>query len=279
VEQYDAIALASRIVGLVATNDLQMGLITGSVARGLSDEASDLDIYLYWDRVDLTDLAEPHRFDAIGARVAFGIPTASGWFTKLDHDGRYIDVESVDATLLEHASHALAAGGAPAGWVVELAAGLRDAIALHGSGQLVVWQQRFRYRDEWAAAEVTARAARLVSPTALFELTDARGDTLSFTARLSQVLLDAVALLGAVNRRFIPVDEPKWIPWHLRQLTHHPRDVDQRIHDALTHPSADTMADLDALLDETLDLVDTHVPGTATRTARYAISLRPRPAR
>ena len=88
-----------------------------------------------------------------------------------------------------------------------------------------------------------------------------------------------VALLGAVNRRSISVDEPKWIPWHLTQLTYRPDDVNDRIHAALTHPSTETMADLDALLEETLSLADPHVPGTSTRGARYALSLRPRPAR
>lgn len=279
MEPEEAIALSSRVVDLVATGDVRMALITGSVARGLADAASDLDIYLYWDRLDRTEMAEPQRFDPIGARVAFGVPTAHGWFTKLDLDGRYVDVESVDATVLEHARDALTAGGAPPGWVVKLAAGVRDAIAVRGAEQLAVWQQRFVYTDESATAEVTTRAPRLVSPTALFELAYARGDILSFTARLSRVLLDVVALLGAVNRRFIPVDEPKWIPWHLARLTHHPRDIDGRIHDALTHPSADTMRDLDALVEETLDLVDAYVPDAATSAARFAVSLRPRPAR
>src|SRR4051794_38044445 len=196
MERADAIDVASRVVGLFAPSDLRMGLIAGSVARGLSDDASDLDIYLYWDRLDRAELSEPRRFELIGAQIAFAVPTANGWFTKLEHRGRYVDVESVDATLLENAHDALAAGVAPVGWVVKLAAGLRDAIAVHGSEQLLACQQRLVYTDESATAEVNTRAGRLLSPTALFELTDVRSDTLSFTARLSQVLLDVVALLA-----------------------------------------------------------------------------------
>ena len=126
---------------------------------------------------------------------------------------------------------------------------------------------------------MAARAGRLLAPSALYELTYARGDLLSFTARISQVLLDVVALLAAVNRRFVPVDDPKWLPWHLTRLEHMPADSAERIRAGLDDPSPTTMADLDTLVAEALDLVDRHVPGTSTGAARFAITLRPRPAR
>jgi predicted nucleotidyltransferase len=277
VERADAITLAERIVDVAGTDDVRMAVITGSVARGLSDDRSDLDVYLYGDRPDVAVLADPHRFDPIGARAEFGVRTTTGWFTKLRCDTRYVDVESVDISLLGDAADALSSPRPAPSWVVKVAAGLRDAIAVRGGDELETWQRRLTYRDETATADVHARVSRLLSPTALFELTAARGDALSFTARLAAVLLDAVALLGAVNRRFIPTDEPKWMPWHLAQLTHRPADVGARIHDALTRPTMGAMADLDALLAETLDLVDTHVPETDTGAARYALGLRPRP--
>jgi hypothetical protein len=277
VERQDALTLARRIVRLVASSDLRMGLVTGSAARDLADDRSDLDVYLYWDAVDVAALSAPQRFDAIGARPAFGIPTATGWFTKLEHDGRYIDVESVDVAVLSRAAEALGGSAAPVDWAVRLAAGLRDAVAVNGQRDLAAWQDRLAYRDETAAAEVAARAPTLLAPTALFELTYARGDVLSFTARLSRLLLDVVALLGAVNRRFIPVDDPKWIPWHLAQLPHRPPDMEGRLRDGLTAPSPATMADLDGLVAATLDLVDEHVANADTRAARFALRLRPRP--
>ena len=144
-------------------------------------------------------------------------------------------------------------------------------MAVLGRAELAAWQHRLTYRDAAAAAEVAARLPRLLAPTALFELTYARGDVLSYAARLSALVLDVVAVLGAVNRRFIPVDEPKWLPWHLAQLTLVPAELDDRIRAALTAPSPDTIGDLDAAVDETLDLVDRHVPGADTRAARYAI--------
>ena len=279
VDLDDAIAIAERIAGVVAASNVRMVLITGSLARGLSDDNSDLDIYLYSHQPDVAVLSDTQRFARVGMHHEFGVPTATGWFTKLRTEHYYVDVESVDVDLLSRAAAVLASNDPPPGWVVKVAAGLRDAIAVHGGHELEGWRQRLAYRDETATADANLRSTRLLSPTALFELTLARGDALSFSARLSGVLLDAVALLGAVNRRFIPTDEPKWVPWHLAQLTHAPHNVNHRIETAITRPSLDSMADLDALLAETLDLIDMHLPGTSTNGARYALALRPRPRR
>ena len=279
VERDELARFAERVVDAVRSPDLRMGLIAGSVARGVADDRSDLDVYLYWERVDVAFVAAPARFAPLDATPVFGVPTETGWFSKLRHGDRYVDVESVDAVVLGRAAEALAGGMAPAGWVVKLAAGLRDAIAVFGHDELVAWQRRLVYRDDVATAEAVARTPRLLAPSALYELTYARGDALSFAARLSQLLLDVVALLGAVNRRFIPVEDPKWLPWHLDRLTAVPAGFDRRVRAALDGPSPATMADLDTIVAETLDLVDGHVPDVDTRTARYAITLRPRPPR
>jgi Nucleotidyltransferase domain len=256
---------------------LAMALVTGSAARGLADEASDLDLVLYWEEVDRDRLRAAGRLDALGARRLFGVATEEGFFEKYVCEGRFVDVESVRLDVLELAVGALTSGGAMPDGLAKVAAGLRDARAVAGPAELEKWRARFVYSDEVAVAEVGVRGRRLVSPSALFELTYVRGDVLSFAARLSRVLLDAVGLLAAANRVFIPVDDPKWVPWHLGRLRHVPPNVVERIDLALREPSPVSMIDIDGLLTEVLDIVDEHVPGADTRAARFATSLRPRP--
>jgi hypothetical protein len=275
-----AVQVVERIVALLPTTDLRMALVTGSVARGLDDESSDLDVYLYWERTDGADtsaFSNPDRFTPIAANRAFGVPRATGWFSKLDLDGRFVDVEDVDVSTLSRAVRALDGEQAPPGWAVKVAVGIRDAMAVLGRAELASWQQRLTCHDAAAAAEVAARLPRLLAPSALFELTYGRGDVLSYAARLSGLALDVVAVLGTVNRRFIPVDEPKWLPWHLAQLTLVPTGLHELVHAALSAPSATTSRDLDAAVGEVLDLVDAHVPSADTRAARDAMTLRPRP--
>jgi hypothetical protein len=256
---------------------LRMVLVTGSGARGLADGASDLDLVLAWNTVDRQRLSAEGRLDGLGADRLFALPTDHGYFEKYRLDGRYIDIDSVTDDVFERHAEALHSGAPLSDEVAKVAAGLRDARPVVGAEELRAWQARFVYSAALARAEVGVRGSRLLSPSALYELTITRGDVLSFAARLSRVLLDAIALLAAANREFIPVDEPKWMPWHLGRLRHVPPDVVERIGRAMGAPSPVTVADADELLVEVLDLVDERVPGADTRLARFAIGLRPRP--
>lgn len=200
----ELVRLASEIAALYEdVGSPRMTLITGSAARGLADDASDLDIYLYRDDIDPDQLSRaPDRLVVLGASRVFGIPTADGFFEKYQRAGRYVEIECVRLDALERAARAIADGRALTGAVTKTAVGMRDAVPVVGADELRRWQARLTFTDAVAIAEVVARGPRLLAPSALFELTDARGDPLSFAARLSQVLLNVVALLGAANRAF-----------------------------------------------------------------------------
>ena len=272
------VKLVEDVVSAVAPGRLRMALVTGSAARGLADSTSDIDIYLYCDALEGSP-PDVERYQMVRARPTFQISTPTGWFAKLEHEQRYVDVEAIDVSELGRAVEALSGPAPPAPWAVKVAAGLRDAIAIVGPDDLDVWNRRLTYRDETAAAEVTARSARLLSPVALFALTYERGDVVSFAWRVSRLVLDTLALLGAVNRRFIAVEDPKWIPWHIAQLDRRPARFDERTRTALSAPTAKAMTDLHAAIEDTLDLVDVHVAGADTRAARFALALTPRPPR
>jgi hypothetical protein len=110
-------------------------------------------------------------------------------------------------------------------------------------------------------------------PPLLNKLTLGRGDALSFSARLSAVLLHAVGLTAAASRAFVAVTEPKWMPWQICRMEVVPPHMAERIDTALLHPSLAAMRDLDDLLREVLDLVDVSVPGADTRVGRFILSL------
>jgi predicted nucleotidyltransferase len=250
--------------------------VTGSVARGLADDASDVDVYLYVDEVDRDALGDATRLDGIASSRAFAVPTADGWFAKYVVGGRYLDVESVPVARLAAAATA-ADAGEPSPALHALAAGLRDAVALLGAEELARWQRRLVYGDRLALAEVGRLLPRLLSPTALYELTMRRGDVLSFQARLSDVLLATIGLLAAANRRFVPVADPKWLRWHVAGLQVQPEGFWERIDEGLQRPAPAAMAALDALVGEVLDIVHAAVPSAAVARGRFALALRPNP--
>jgi hypothetical protein len=256
---------------------LRMALVAGSVARGVADGSSDLDLYLYFDHVDHRLVGATPLLTSPDTSRLFGLPTSDGYFEKYRYGDRLLDVECVNLRALQRAVEQLSGAEAPAAWSVKIAIGLRDALPLAGADELKLWQSRLAYSDRAAAAEVASRGGAIVAPSALFALTFERSDPLAFAARLSKLLLDVIALLAAANREFVPVDDPKWMPWHLARLRYAPERLVERLATGLREPTIASMEDLDALVLEVLDIVDDRVPDASTMTARYALELRSRP--
>jgi hypothetical protein len=269
----DLLRLADRVVSLYEDRSgLEMALVVGSVARGLVDEASDLDVVLFWDGVS-GGRDDPPPLEALGAQRVASVPTPSGHFDKYRLAGRFVDVESMDRQVLQQLATNLADGHAKPG-AMKIAAGLRDAIPVVGPDALAAWQSQIVYSESLAVSQVTEHGRRLLPVRSLYAMTWARGDALGYASRVSEVLLSAVALVGAANRAFIPVEDPKWLPWHLDRLDRVPRRLAVRIDDAMRSPSPAASEDADALLHEVLDLVDGLVPGANTAAPRYVLSLR-----
>ena len=253
---------------------IRMALVTGSVARGNADDRSDLDLVICVDELDPSTLSD-ERLAAVGANRLFGVARDEGFFEKYRRRVRHVDIEYLPRSRLESAATAIG-GGTADGEIVKIAAGIADAVAIRGAAELSGWQQRLAYSNALARAEVARRGVRLVSLTSLHQLTLERGDVVSYARRASGVVLDAIALLGAANRVFIPVDDPKWIPWQIGRLRAVPAAAYDRAARALSTPTPDALRDADAMLEEVLDIVDARVEGADTRIARYALTLHPR---
>jgi predicted nucleotidyltransferase len=79
--------------------DVRMALVCGSFARGLADESSDIDLYVYGEGVDGRTVGPSRVLEQAGAALVFGIRTAAGWFHKYRLDGRFVDVEFCDVSV------------------------------------------------------------------------------------------------------------------------------------------------------------------------------------
>jgi hypothetical protein len=252
---------------------IRVALIAGSVARGIADESSDLDLYLYWERVDRHLLRDSNRLTPLGTERLFAVPTDTGMFEKHRLNGRMIDVVSIEIAVIDDVIGQIDRGEAMSATVEKTVAGLIDGVALIGPEELASWQTRLRYSDDLARAQVNAHVGGLLPATPLYKVTLARGDALSFSARLSAVLLHAVGLVAAANRAFVAVAEPKWLPWQIGRMEVAPPHMAERINAALIRPSPAAMRDVDDLLREVLDLVDASVRGADTSVGRFILSL------
>jgi hypothetical protein len=252
---------------------LRVGLISGSVARGIADKSSDLDLYPYWDHANRDSLCLVNRLQPLGTDRLVSLVTPTGVFEKHRLGQRMIDVESVDVATINNVVNWLGGDQAMTSLIEKTVSGLIDGVAIVGQDELEEWKQRIRYTDALARAQVVAHVGGLLPPVILYSLTLARGDAVSFFARTSDVLLHSVALVAAANRSFIAISEPKWLHWQLGRMPHVPPKMTERMNAGLLHPSLEAMGDLDLLLHEVLDLVETHVPEADTSVGRFILAM------
>ena len=273
----ECLDIARRVASAIDTSRCDMVLVTGSASRGIADRSSDVDVYLYLaDGADATRSMQP-SLAASGAVLLFGVPTATGRFEKFRLGGRYVDVEQVGCGVLDAIAGRVAMGGVDPNDIKTII-GVRDAIALHGASTLRTWQERTLLTDQ--VANFGGRSVGRPNPVAtraLYDLTWARADELSYVARVAPVLLAGLGLLGAVNRQWVSIDDPKWMPWQVDRLAVKPPALMDGFRTALTVPTEESTDVADGLLDEILDLVDEHVEGADTRPARFALHLRTTP--
>ena len=235
---------------------LAMSLVTGSVARGVADDSSDLDVYLYWDHVDVGTLASSGRAEGVLAARLLALPTATGFFEKYRSGDRLVDVESVTIESLAGVASSLDRCEPMSPLVAKTMAGLRDAVPLRGAETLEAWRSRLTYSAEQAVVEVGVNLRRFLPPLAIHDLTLVRGDIISFSARMSTMALAAIGAVAAVNRYPLALEDPKWLPWHVAQLTRKPPDFLRRMQAPFATPDRSRVAEFASALSDTLDLVD-----------------------
>lgn len=273
----ELIEIAEQITAIYETAPgLRMALVTGSVARGVADRSSDLDLYLYWERVDRDLLSSSSFGQRAGGTRAFGISTAAGYFEKYRFGDRLVDVESLSVEELVRTETELERRRPMSAQTAKTMAGFRDAIALRGGDELAGWQSRLLYSPERALVEVAVHLRQFLPPMAIYDVTMARGDSISFSARLSAIALAAIGAVAAVNAYALPTTDPKWLPWHVARLAKQPPDFMTRLQGPFVQPDAVSIIAFANALSETLDLVEQELPAARpdVERARFVLAFR-----
>ncbi len=157
--------------------------------------------------------------------------------------------------------------------------GLRDGKAIFGADELAEWQRTLVYSDAVVVAEVARHGRGPVGTDGTVRVDLSARRRTELPSRLSEVLLHAVGLLASANRVFVATRDPKRLPQQTSHFAHAPGRFWQRIEAGMLRPAPTSVKDVDDLLAEVLDIVDEHVPGADTATARFILHLQPVPER
>jgi hypothetical protein len=266
------VALARRAVRAYVDNPkVAAALIGGSVARGLADASSDIELDVYWSSPPTVADREA-AIEGAGLTRVYAEEDENEWADGLLVGGVKTDVSGfVTSTIESYLDRALA-GDTEAELQVRVTA-VRDGIPLHGHEVIEAWRARCDdYPEALAVAQVLE--ALDLRPRERLEMLAARDDVVLLHRDLVDGVQGVLDALFAVNRVWMPHPFHKWLEREVTLLAHRPERLVERVRALLVASPHDAVATLVALVEETYDLAHAHVPGADLAPMRAAFGLR-----
>jgi hypothetical protein len=272
VQRYDVARDLAALVPLELGREVAL---TGSVARGVADDDSDIEFVAWVDtmpsaeervgwleHIGASEIGEPHTSSdgTVWEWSRFrGLWLETGWQPIARHEENLRAM--MEAKVTDHR-------------VLQTASAVVHALPLRTNGALARWQAELSYYPEALAPLLIADASRRWRHALAYWSLERRGDRVAATERLLADVHSILRIVFAVNR----VWEPgwKWARWTTRDLVLKPARLMDRIDEVLTctelESSLQSCAELAA---ETLSLVPPEIDVTDARAA-VARSLRER---
>jgi hypothetical protein len=244
-------------------------LLTGSAARGDSDYYSDIDLLIYYD-------AKPGEgaLRAVGERL--GVEDAGGTFFLggVECQAGLVTVAETEEWLAEVLERFVARTMAQ-----KIVEGILAGRALHGADLIGRWQARAAaYPDGLARSMVEAYLQFF--PLWQFPHKVATRDTALW---VHQVLVEAaqnlLGVLAGLNRRYYSPFQLKRAHRFMDELRLAPPHLAARLDNLLMVDQVSASADLERLVQDTVDLVDRHMPEVDTSAVGRSLGKREQPWR
>jgi len=269
--------LASRIARAYRTQARPAAiLLTGSVALGLSDCYSDIDLVAYHDALPAAShLQAAHQRIRDVDHPSLGPRT--DWSIVETYRVRGVECQ-VGHTLVgrvEQEIAAVLAGQDLSAVTHKKLVGLVNGRPLHGAALIREWQARLAdYPDALARAMVEHYLGHIV-PLWVVQDGLARRDAALWREQvLVETAFQVLGILAALNRRYYSPFQFKRLHRFTDQLPIKPHDLANRLDGLFGSDRQRAVAQVEALVRETIALVERHLPEVDTAPVRRQLGQR-----
>jgi hypothetical protein len=266
-------ALAEIVAPAYAVNPKVAGvLLAGSVARGLADQFSDIEIDIFW-YAPPTDEDRRAPIERAGWTPVYSIVDEHEWADGFLIEGVKVDTSQfLVSTLDRWLDDAIVHANTEPEYQVRITA-IQHGQPLYGAELIERWRAKIA---EYPGALAHAMVAEYIGfrPRYLLEMLAARDDVLLLHQDLVAAEQMILSVLMGVNRMYAPHPYHKWLDWEVGQLKIAPPDLNLRLRQILHAEPRAAVDQLHQLIEETFALIERHLPDLDTSAARVVFDER-----
>jgi hypothetical protein len=260
-------ALAEIVAPAYAANPKVVGvLLAGSVARGIADQFSDIEIDIFW-QAPPTDEDRSAPIERAGWPTVYRHVDENEWADGFLIAGVKVDTSQfLVSTLDRWLDDVLVRADTEPEYQVRITA-IQHGQPLYGAGLIERWRAKTAaYPD--ALAHAMAAEYGGFRPRYLLEMLAARDDLLLLHQDLVAAEQQILSVLMGVNRMYAPHPFHKWLDWEIGQLKIAPPNLNRRLRQILRAEPCAAVDQLGELIEETFALIEQYLPEFDTSAAR-----------
>ncbi|MCA9917347.1 MAG: nucleotidyltransferase domain-containing protein [Anaerolineales bacterium] len=271
----ERLALARENTAVFQQNPhIQAILLTGSVAKGIADGNSDLDIILYYDELPGEEAFEAYRQAALDSGGGFyGGNAQDGWalFQYIDgirHDFAHAKLAEAEKMVNEF----LAEPSLEENNLFIALDGILTGIPLKGADTTQAWKDKLAHYPPQLGDMLVQKHLRFRPHWVLQKMGVERNEVIFLQEELLNAVQNIFGVLCGLNQLYHP-GKIKGLNNTVAKMKLAPPDVANRLPALFEVDMQTAVTNLKTLIEETISLVETHLPHIDTAPTRKLFTM------
>ncbi|WP_017297158.1 hypothetical protein [Nodosilinea nodulosa] len=254
-------------------------MVTGSVAEGLCDEYSDCDVMFYYDELPTESELDQARQQNPGAKLAEILgDRAEGAFGETLCIGG-VECQFAHATIAqwEREIASILEAFDITSPIIKGMSGTLNGIAIYGEPLIQQWQARLANYPDGLAQRMVEHYLKFVPVWGMGKKLARRDTTLWYHQILVESAQNILGVLSGLNRLYFSTFQFKRMGHFVEQMAIAPANLSTRLEGLFHQEAPVAVTQLEALVQETTELVDIHMPQVDTSLAKQKLGWRQQP--
>jgi hypothetical protein len=253
---------------------LEAAMVTGSVALGQVDAASDIDMMLYYREMPSAARLEQYHDEALASGGGiYAYEPGEGLVCYFFVDGVRVDFAfQKTADFAQMISEFAAEPDLSEKNKLIIMSGIQQCVPLYGSEIIAGWQQQLNNLPASFYEEIVRKYLRFPPIAVMKEMGVDRGDYGLVYELILEAAENTLNVLCGLNR-VIPPGKVKGMGLRLEKMSLTPAHCAERFQQLWLLPLPKAVPHLYQLVYDLLDLIDNHMPQIGTRAARDRLLL------